>query len=96
MSRTITKLFDNYSDAKAALAALEQRGVPHSDISIVASNADGAHDTSGAHRLRPRRKPGGQRCGAPDLGASAKESASVDCGSCRVVGVAVHTAICGG
>lgn len=43
MSRTITKLFDNYSDAKSALAALEQLGVPHSDISIVASNADGAH-----------------------------------------------------
>ena len=45
MSRTITKLFDNYSDAKSALAALEQLGVPHSDISIVASNADGAHGT---------------------------------------------------
>ncbi|MDB5701370.1 MAG: hypothetical protein JWL66_1569 [Sphingomonadales bacterium] len=43
MSRTITKLFDNYSDATAALTSLEQLGVPHSDISIVASNADGAH-----------------------------------------------------
>lgn len=49
MSRTITKLFDNYSDAKSALTALEQLGVPHSDISIVASNADGAHGEHGAH-----------------------------------------------
>lgn len=49
MSRTITKLYDNYSDAKSALTALEQLGVPHSDISIVASNADGAHgDHDGA------------------------------------------------
>jgi hypothetical protein len=50
MSRTITKLFDNYSDAKSALTALEQLGVPHSDISMVASNADGTHgehDTDG-------------------------------------------------
>lgn len=43
MSKTITKLFDNYSDATAALTSLEQLGVPHSDISIVANNAHGEH-----------------------------------------------------
>ena len=44
MSRTVTRLFDDYSDAKAAVHELERLGVPHSDISIVANNAHGRHD----------------------------------------------------
>jgi hypothetical protein len=47
MSRTLTKLFDNYADASAGVAALEQLGVPHSDISILANNAHGAHGKDG-------------------------------------------------
>jgi hypothetical protein len=47
MSRTITKLFDNYADATAGVAALEQLGVPHSDISILANNAHGTHGKDG-------------------------------------------------
>lgn len=43
MTKTITRLFDDYADATAALDDLERLGVPHSHISIVASNADGAH-----------------------------------------------------
>ena len=46
MSKTITRLFDNYSDAKAAvsqLGQLEQLGIPHDDLSIVANNSDGTH-----------------------------------------------------
>jgi hypothetical protein len=43
MSRTITRLFDDYSDAKSAVHELEQVGVPHGDISIVANNAHGHH-----------------------------------------------------
>jgi hypothetical protein len=43
MTQTITRLFDNYSDAKSAVHDLERLGVPHDDLSIVASNADGAH-----------------------------------------------------
>ena len=43
MTKTITRLFDDYSDATAALGDLERLGVPHDSISIVASNADGAH-----------------------------------------------------
>ncbi|MCE7798714.1 hypothetical protein LWE61_19475 [Sphingobium sufflavum] len=43
MSKTITRLFDNYADASAAVADLESLGVPHSDLSIVANNADGSH-----------------------------------------------------
>jgi hypothetical protein len=43
MSKTITRLFDNYSDATAAVRELETLGVPHSDISIVANNVHGEH-----------------------------------------------------
>jgi len=44
MSRTISRLFDDYSDAKAAVTELERLGVPHDDLSIVANNAHGHHD----------------------------------------------------
>jgi len=46
MSRTITRLFDDYSDAKSAVNELERLGVPHSDLSIVANNTHGDHDVS--------------------------------------------------
>src|ERR1700712_4102071 len=40
MTVTISRLYDNYSDARAAVQGLEGAGVPHSDISIVANNSD--------------------------------------------------------
>src|ERR1700741_1415043 len=43
MSTTVTRLYDNYSDARGAVEELEQIGVPHSNIGIVANNADHAH-----------------------------------------------------
>lgn len=43
MSKTITRLFDNYSDATNAVRELEKLGVNHDDISIVANNADKSH-----------------------------------------------------
>src|SRR4051812_46503001 len=49
MSRTITRLFDDYADAQTAVTELERLGVPHSDLSIVANNAHGAHAHDG-HR----------------------------------------------
>ncbi|MDI6029227.1 hypothetical protein QBK99_23975 [Corticibacterium sp. UT-5YL-CI-8] len=41
--RTVTGLFDDYSDASAAVSALEAQGVPSGDISIVSNNADEHH-----------------------------------------------------
>ncbi len=41
--RTVTGLFDDYDDASAAVSELERAGVPSSDISVVASNADRRH-----------------------------------------------------
>ena len=40
MKKTITRLFDSYSDASAAVAELERLGVPHDDLSIVANKRD--------------------------------------------------------
>lgn len=46
MPKTITRLFDAYSDAKTAVVDLETFGIPHDDISIVANNTHGEHDGS--------------------------------------------------
>lgn len=47
MTKTITRLFDDYSQATDAMHALERLGVPHSDLSIMSSNADGKHGGGG-------------------------------------------------
>ena len=48
---TVTGLFDNYEDASDAVSELEAAGIPHSDISIVASNSTNRHgDPSGQTR----------------------------------------------
>ena len=41
MAIVITRLFDSYDEAGKAVADLESSGIPHSDISIVANNAEG-------------------------------------------------------
>jgi len=46
--RTVTGLFDDYSDASAAVSALESAGVRSDDISIVSNNADKRHGESNA------------------------------------------------
>lgn len=43
MTKTLTRLFDQYTDAESAVRDLEKMGVPHSDISIVANDAAGDH-----------------------------------------------------
>jgi hypothetical protein len=48
MSKTITRLYDDYAHAAAAVVALERLGVPRSEIGIVASNLDGAHSEHAA------------------------------------------------
>ena len=41
MTVTISRLYNSYADAKAAISRLEAAGVKHGDISVLASNADG-------------------------------------------------------
>jgi hypothetical protein len=40
MTVTISRLYNNYGDARRAVRDLEAAGVPHGDISIIASNAE--------------------------------------------------------
>lgn len=44
MTKTISRLYNNYSDARAAVNQLEAAGLSHGDISILVSNADGSYD----------------------------------------------------
>jgi hypothetical protein len=45
MAQTVTALFDRYEDAALAVRNLETSGVPASDISMVANNAENWHRT---------------------------------------------------
>ncbi|GIL38323.1 hypothetical protein [Roseiterribacter gracilis] len=38
--RTLAALYDDYGDAAQAIAAIEAAGIAHSDVSIIANNAD--------------------------------------------------------
>src|SRR5262249_48442100 len=44
MTKTISRLYDSHEQAKTAVRELEAAGVDHSDISIIASNADNWYD----------------------------------------------------
>jgi len=45
MTVTISRLYDNHTDAQQAVRRLETAGVPHSEISLVANNSDGWFNT---------------------------------------------------
>jgi hypothetical protein len=45
MTTVVTRLFDTYEHARQAVQDLEASGIPHSEISLVASNADNRHGT---------------------------------------------------
>ncbi|QKS00452.1 hypothetical protein F9288_13100 [Sphingomonas sp. CL5.1] len=46
MSKTVTALFDHYSEATSAVGDLEAIGIDQDDISIIANNAHGQHDAN--------------------------------------------------
>ena len=50
----VSRLYDDYSDAARAVSELERVGIPHSDISIVANNADGWYSEDGRPAVRDR------------------------------------------
>jgi hypothetical protein len=73
MTTTISRLYDNYSDAERAVARLEAAGVPHSDISIVANNSDNWYGSS-------TRKVDRDRDGVDDRAEGAGTGAGVGAG----------------
>jgi hypothetical protein len=72
MTATISRLYDNYRDGQKAVSALESAGVPHSDISIVANNADSWYGTD--------RKVDRDRDGVDDRAEGAGAGAGVGAG----------------
>ncbi len=56
MTRTITRLFNSHTEAMAAVTDLEQAGIKHDDISLIASNGDNWH--AGHQHDRPHMKDG--------------------------------------
>ncbi|WP_439370682.1 hypothetical protein ACRQ5Q_37840 [Bradyrhizobium sp. PMVTL-01] len=73
MTTTISRLYDNYSDAERAVTRLEAAGVPHSDISIVANNSDNWYGNS-------TRKVDRDRDGVDDRAEGAGTGAGVGAG----------------
>jgi len=60
MSRTITRLFDNHTEALAALEELESEGVDRDRISLVSNNSDNWHENyrGGGKALGDRNRDG--------------------------------------
>ena len=61
MTVTISRLYDDYASASRAVGELEAAGIPHSDISIVASNADNWYATEGNGPTTTTTRPGAAR-----------------------------------
>ncbi len=72
MTVTISRLYDNHSDAKRAVQRLESAGVPHSDISIVANNSDSWFNTD--------KKVDRDRDGVDDRAEGASKGAGIGAG----------------
>jgi hypothetical protein len=72
MTVTVSRLYDSYADAQAAVRGLEAAGIPHSDISIVANNSDNWFGTDN--------KVDRDRDGVDDRAESAGKGAGIGAG----------------
>jgi hypothetical protein len=72
MTVTVSRLYDSYADAQAAVRGLEAAGIPHSDISIVANNSDNWFSTD--------KKIDRDRDGVDDRAESAGKGAGIGAG----------------
>ena len=72
MTVTISRLYDNYTDAQRAVGRLEAAGVPHSEISIVANNSDNWFDA--------KKKVDRDRDGVDDRAEGAGKGAGIGAG----------------
>ena len=71
MTVTISRLYDSYDNARAAVRDLEAAGVAHSDISIIASNADNWYTDERKATTYPDRDLDGKDDRAEAAGAGA-------------------------
>jgi hypothetical protein len=79
MTATISRLYNNYADARDAVRNLEAAGVAHNDINIIASNADNWYSSD--------RKPGKDTF--PDRDLDGKDDRAEAAGTGAGVGAAV-------
>jgi hypothetical protein len=77
MTVTISRLYNNHEDARAAVRALEGAGVAHGDISILASNADNWYSPDRKADTYPDRDLDGHDDRAEAAGAGAGIGATV-------------------
>ncbi len=79
MTVTISRLYNNYDDARAAVRDLEAAGVGHNDISILASNADNwySDDRKASTSTYPDRDLDGKDDRAESAGTGAGVGAAV-------------------
>ena len=77
MTVTISRLYDSYSQASEAVANLEAAGVKHSDISILASNADNWYSADRKRATFPDRDLDGKDDRAEAAGTGAGVGAAV-------------------
>ena len=72
MTATISRLYDNRTDAERAVQRLEASGVPHSDISLVANNSDSWYSKD--------KKPDRDHDGVDDRAEGAGKGAGIGAG----------------
>jgi hypothetical protein len=77
MTVTISRLYNNYDDARAAIRNLEAAGVRSNDISVVASNADNWYSDDRKASTYPDRDLDGRDDRAEAAGAGAGVGATV-------------------
>ena len=77
MTVTISRLYNNYDDARAAVRNLESAGIAHNDISIIASNADNWYGDDRKADSYPDRDLDGKDDRAEGAGAGAGIGATV-------------------
>jgi hypothetical protein len=76
MTVTISRLYNSYPDAQAAINRLEAAGVKHGDISVLASNADGWYK-DGNNGTKPSTFPDRDLDGKDDRAEAARTGAGV-------------------
>ena len=77
MSATITRLYNSHVEAREVVHNLEEAGIKHADISIVASNADNWYEPNGKSGTYPDRDLDGKDDRAEAAGTGAGVGATV-------------------
>jgi hypothetical protein len=77
MTKTISRLFSSYDRAAQAVRDLEAAGIPHSDISLVANNADNWYSNGGSAAAKVDRDRDGVDDRAEGAGAGAGIGAGI-------------------